>query len=209
VNPSLTGADRAKAIQAALAQVTAQEIASAGPSVVSAIAAAAVNAGVPSVDIVAGIMPAAVNAGAPVADVVDYIETGAVAAGGSPTQIAEAIITLGAQDHYLTADIGTGLGEAAAQISKTDATGANQIARVVAYLGTEDLRKDFASAVTANGGSTALADLGSKSPDTVGGIGNGGFNNGAWNNGGNFGNNNIEGSGGTTLSPCNTQPSCN
>jgi len=100
-------------------------------------------------------------------------------------------------DGYAASAIGAGLGDAAAQLVRTDSYAAYAIAAAVANLGTAAIEQAFAGAVVNRGGPRRLADAGAQPPYLFGitgqFLGNG---------------NHPQGQGGTFFVPSCTNPSC-
>ncbi|MGB8363047.1 MAG: hypothetical protein ACLQUZ_06710 [Rhizomicrobium sp.] len=164
VNPSLTGSARAQAIAQAIAQVTATEVAIDGAAAVSVVVGAAISSGIPAAQVVADVLPAAIEAGVPAATAISDIVVGAVSAGASATQVTEAIIAVAGRDQITSSSVGTGLGQAAALLSASDPSAANQIAQAVSNEGTYGTGQAFYASVIANGGSQQLANAGTQNP---------------------------------------------
>jgi hypothetical protein len=168
IDPSLTGAARDAAVQQALKQAVSCALPTYGPAAISVLTAAALGAGIAVPQVVAAIIPAAIGAGVNASEVVADVELGGVSGGASATLVAEAIIAAGTQNNLANDAVGSGLGEAAASLSKTNGPAANSIAQVVSNEGTGTMGQSFASAVVANGGSQELADAGLQNPNAIG-----------------------------------------
>lgn len=168
---SLTGAAREQAVRTALEQATTNAISIYGVAAVTEITRCAIGAGLPAAQVIADVMPAAAHVpGMSTPEVVALVTEGAVNAGTPGVVAAEAVIAAADLSNLSFADVGTGLGTAAAQLSPTNSGAAQQIAQAVSNEGTTGMGQAFSTAVLANGGSNKLAYAGTQNPIAVGEI---------------------------------------
>jgi hypothetical protein len=168
IDPNLTGAARQAAITQALQQFAVAQIALNGTAAIAPIINAATLDNIPIPVSVAALLPAAATAGIAAPQAVAAVTVGAIAAGASATQASQAVIAVSAQTGLSSAAVGTGLGQAAATLARSNnAGGANQIAQVVSNEGTLGTGQAFSASVVATGGSQQLANAGQQNPNAA------------------------------------------
>ena len=166
ISPTLKGQARIQAITRAIAAVAADTMAKAGTAALAAVVAAA-DSLVPATIAVPAVLSAAVTSGVAVAIAVDEVTTGAVA-GGAPAALAvQTVIAASTQQNLPTAEVGSGLGAAAANVAETDPSAAVQISTTVANVAPSGMTQSYASSVVASGGSTQLADKSVQPPSAI------------------------------------------
>src|SRR6185312_13652135 len=165
LNPSLAGAARTQAVNQALSQVAASEIAADGPAAIVPIISAAVAAGIPAPQAIGPVLPAAINNGVPPAAAVDAIAQVSISVGGSPTQTTQAIVAAAAQAGVSGTAIGTGLGQAVVALRQSVNAG-NQVSQAVASQAAAGIGQNFNTAVASNG-FPQLANGGQGDPNPV------------------------------------------
>jgi len=218
IDPSLTGAARIQAVNAALVQVAQTDTASMGAGAIDVIVADAINAGVSPTTVVDAVIRGAIAGGVPGATAISDVVLAAVHAGAPAANVAAQVIATGALIPLPPDVTGTGLGMAAAALSATDLASANAIGQTVANEGIAPLRTAYRDGVTGNGGSVELASLANAFPLATGEVGTGreiddGDNNNLGNrnqgnDNGNQGNaNNQQANTNQNLPPC-AGPSC-
>ncbi|MBI3678411.1 MAG: hypothetical protein HY243_17510 [Proteobacteria bacterium] len=165
IDPSLTGAARTQAIQTALSQAAKSAITTYGADAIAAVVQAAIGAGIPATTVLATVLPAATSTGVSVSEAVADSVIAAVEAGASALEAASTVIALSGTSAMPAADVGNGLGIAAAILEKrNNKLAALQIGQAIANEGTSDMATTFASAVLENGGTQDVADAGTGNP---------------------------------------------
>jgi hypothetical protein len=219
ISPSLTGVARIQAVNAALVAIATRDTASMGAAAIDAIVSDAILAGVTPTTVVDAVIRGAIAGGVPGSTAIADVMLAAIHDGAPAANVTAQVIATGTAIPLPPDVTGTGLGMAAAALSRTDILAATAIGQTVANEGTQPLRVAYENGVLANGGSVALADLGNSFPLATGetGLGRGidnGLNNNAGGNrnqGNDFGDqgnaNNQQANTNQNLPPC-TGPSC-
>ena len=216
---TVTGAARIQAVSAALIQIAQKDTSSMGAAAIDVIVGDAILAGVAPTTVVDAVIRGAIAGGVPGATAIADVVLAAIHDGAPAANVASAALATGTNIPLPPDVTGTGLGMAAAALSRTDMAAATAIGQTVANEGTQPLRVAYENGVLANGGSVALADLGNSFPLATGETGEGrqidnGLNNNAGGNrnqGNDFGDqgnaNNQQATVNQNLPPC-TGPSC-
>ncbi len=173
ISPSLTGVARIQAVSAALVQIATNDTAQMGPAAIDAIVGDAILAGVLPTVVVDAVIRGAIAGGVPGSTAIADVVLAAINDGAPAGNVASQALATGTNIPLPPDVTGTGLGMAAAALSRTNISAANAIGQTVANEGTQPLRVAYENGVLANGGSVALADLGNSFPLATGETGEG------------------------------------
>jgi hypothetical protein len=173
IGPNVTGAARIQAVNAALVQIAQTDTAQMGAAAIEAIVGDAILAGVAPTTVVDAVIRGAIAGGVPGATAIADVTLAAIHDGAPAANVAAQALATGTNIPLPPDVTGTGLGMAAAALSRTDVSDANAIGQTVANEGTQPLRVAYENGVLANGGSVALADLGNSFPLATGEVGEG------------------------------------
>jgi hypothetical protein len=166
ISPALKGQARIQAISQVIAAVATDAMAKSGTSALASVVAAA-DSLVPATIAVPAALSAAVTSGVAVPIAVEEVTTGAVAGGAPPTMAVQTVIAASAQQNLPTAEVGSGLGAAAASVAQTNPSAAAEISTTVANVAPSGMTQSYATSVVASGGSTQLADKSVQPPSAV------------------------------------------
>jgi hypothetical protein len=211
VSPSLTGEARTAAVKNALARATQSAVEAYGTDAVSIVLDSARADGVPLGIAVSGVLAGARSAGMTGAAAVTKVtlamancsQTVGKMSCGDATMAAGTVIAVATlpDSGVSTADLGAGLGVAAAEMwLGGNTSAANTVAVAVASEAPLGAVQPFTEAILANGGPLELAQRAKRRPDAVGEI-NGG--------GGTLNDNSGNGDNGNNNTCPTNNPSCN